>query len=116
MNAEGYTRREQELSGWSILLETYRLGDKYFCTISSVDPARDSRAPRVRRAKTPSASPSKKPPAGSARRGGSPSIRNPRRTDSARRRGSPSICNPRQADLKVRPTRDRVPSHVVPHM
>ena len=38
MNAEGYTRREQELSGWSILLETYRLGDKYFCTISSVDP------------------------------------------------------------------------------
>ena len=27
MNAEGYTRREQELSGWSIVLETYRLGD-----------------------------------------------------------------------------------------
>jgi hypothetical protein len=45
MNAEGYTRREQELSGWSILLETYRLGDKYFCTISSVDPgARFARA------------------------------------------------------------------------
>jgi hypothetical protein len=45
MNAEGYTRREQELSGWSILLETYRLGDKYFCTISNVDPgARLARA------------------------------------------------------------------------
>jgi hypothetical protein len=45
MNAEGYTRREQELSGWSILLETYRLGDQYFCTISSVDPgARVARA------------------------------------------------------------------------
>ena len=45
MNAQGYTRREQELSGWSILLETYRLGDKYFCTISSVDPgARVARA------------------------------------------------------------------------
>jgi hypothetical protein len=45
MNAEGYTRREQELSGWSILLETYRLGDQYFCTISSVDPgARFARA------------------------------------------------------------------------
>ena len=45
MNAEGYTRREQELSGWSILLETYRLGDKYFCTISNVDPgARVARA------------------------------------------------------------------------
>ena len=45
MNAEGYTRREQELSGWSILLETYRLGETYFCTISSVDPgARFARA------------------------------------------------------------------------
>jgi hypothetical protein len=45
MNAEGYTRREQELSGWSIVLETYRLGDTYFCTISSVDPgARFARA------------------------------------------------------------------------
>ena len=45
MNAEGYTRREQELSGWSILLETYRLGDQYFCTISNVDPgARVARA------------------------------------------------------------------------
>ena len=45
MNAEDYTRREQELSGWSILLETYRLGDTYFCTISSVDPgARFARA------------------------------------------------------------------------
>jgi len=45
MNAEGYTRREQELSGWSIWLETYRLGDQYFCTISNVDPgARVARA------------------------------------------------------------------------
>jgi hypothetical protein len=45
MNAEAYTRREQELSGWSIVLETYRLGDTYFCTISSVDPgARFARA------------------------------------------------------------------------
>jgi hypothetical protein len=45
MNAEAYTRREQEVSGWSIVLETYRLGDQYFCTISSVDPgARFGRA------------------------------------------------------------------------
>ncbi len=45
MNAEGYTRREQDLSGWSIVLETYRLGDKYFCTLSNVDPgARVARA------------------------------------------------------------------------
>ena len=45
MNAEGYTRREQDLSGWSIVLETYRLGDKYFCTLSNFDPgARVARA------------------------------------------------------------------------
>ena len=45
MNAEDYTRREQELSGWSILLETYRLGDTYYCTIDNVDPgARFARA------------------------------------------------------------------------
>jgi hypothetical protein len=45
MNAEAYTRREQELSGWSIVLETYQLGDTFYCTISSVDPgARFARA------------------------------------------------------------------------
>jgi hypothetical protein len=36
--AEEYCRRVQELAGWPISLETYRLGDVYHCTISSVDP------------------------------------------------------------------------------
>ena len=45
MNAEAYTRREQELSGWSIVLETYRLGYDYFARFPSVDPgARFARA------------------------------------------------------------------------
>lgn len=45
MRAEEYTRREIELAGWPICIETYRLGDVYHCTISSVDPgARFARA------------------------------------------------------------------------
>ncbi len=61
MKAEEYTRREQELSGWSIVVETYRSGDTYYCTMSSVDPgARFARA-GVPRAKRPSASPSRRP-------------------------------------------------------
>jgi hypothetical protein len=38
MRAEEYSRREQELAGWPIVVETYKLGDVYHCTISSVDP------------------------------------------------------------------------------
>ena len=38
MKAEEYSRRQQDLSGWSINIETYRLGDVYHCTISNVDP------------------------------------------------------------------------------
>jgi hypothetical protein len=45
MKPEEYSRREQELSGWRIVLETYTLGDTYHCTISNVDPgARFARA------------------------------------------------------------------------
>jgi hypothetical protein len=33
-----YSRRQQELEGWAIAIETYKLGDVYHCTISSVDP------------------------------------------------------------------------------
>jgi hypothetical protein len=32
-----YSRREQEVAGWPIAIETYRLGEIYHCTISSVD-------------------------------------------------------------------------------
>jgi hypothetical protein len=42
---EGYSRRQQELAGWPISVETYKLGDVYHCTIASVDPgARFARA------------------------------------------------------------------------
>ena len=45
MKAEEYSRREIELAGWPISIETYRLGDVYHCTISNVDPgARFARA------------------------------------------------------------------------
>ena len=45
MRAEEYSRREIEISGWPISIETYKLGDVYHCAISNVDPgARFARA------------------------------------------------------------------------
>ena len=45
MKPEDYSRRQIELSGWPISIETYKLGDVYHCTISNVDPgARFARA------------------------------------------------------------------------
>ena len=45
MKAEAYSRRQIELSGWAISVETYKLGDVYHCTIANVDPgARIARA------------------------------------------------------------------------
>jgi hypothetical protein len=45
MKAEDYSRRQQELAGWPIVVETYKLGDVYHSTIASVDPgARFARA------------------------------------------------------------------------
>jgi hypothetical protein len=45
MNAEHYSRREMDLGGWPIAIETYRLGEVYHCSISNVDPgARFARA------------------------------------------------------------------------
>ena len=38
MNAEDYSRRQVQLAGWQISIETYRLGSDWHCTISSVDP------------------------------------------------------------------------------
>ena len=35
MKAEEFTRRSQELAGWEIVIETYRLGATYFSTVSS---------------------------------------------------------------------------------
>ncbi len=45
MKPEDYSRRQQELGGWAITVETYKLGDTYHCTIANVDPgARFARA------------------------------------------------------------------------
>jgi hypothetical protein len=45
MKPEDYSRRQIELAGWPISIETYKLGDVYHCTISNVDPgARFARA------------------------------------------------------------------------
>jgi hypothetical protein len=42
---EGYAKRQQELAGWPITVETYKLGEIYHCTIANVDPgARFARA------------------------------------------------------------------------
>jgi hypothetical protein len=45
MKAAEYSRRQQELAGWQVTIETYELGDVYHCTIANVDPgARIARA------------------------------------------------------------------------
>ena len=45
MKPEDLTRRQMELAGWPIVVETYKLGEVYHCTISSQDPgARFARA------------------------------------------------------------------------
>ena len=45
MKPDEYSRRQLEVGGWLIEIETYRLGEVYHCTISSVDPgARFARA------------------------------------------------------------------------
>ncbi|HEY7171552.1 MAG TPA: hypothetical protein VH417_11950 [Vicinamibacterales bacterium] len=45
MKPEDYSRRRMELAGWSIEIETYKLGDVYHCTIYNVEPgARFARA------------------------------------------------------------------------
>jgi hypothetical protein len=45
LKVEEYSRRSQELAGWAITVETYRLGDTCYCTIASADPgARFARA------------------------------------------------------------------------
>jgi hypothetical protein len=45
MKAEEYSRRQVELAGWAVSIETYKLGDVYHCSVYSVDPgARFARA------------------------------------------------------------------------
>ena len=45
MKPDHQTSRREELAGWPVTIETYRLGDVYHCTIANVDPgARFARA------------------------------------------------------------------------
>jgi hypothetical protein len=45
VKAQGYARRRQVLGTWPIEIESYQLGDVYYCTINNVDPgARFARA------------------------------------------------------------------------
>ncbi len=45
MKPEGYSRRQEELAGWPVTIETYQLGELFYCSISNVDPgARFARA------------------------------------------------------------------------
>ena len=45
LKPEEYSRREQDVAGWPVTVETYKLGDTYHCTIANVDPgARFARA------------------------------------------------------------------------
>jgi hypothetical protein len=38
MKPQDYSRRQQELAGWQVMVETYKLGDLYHCSIANVDP------------------------------------------------------------------------------
>ena len=45
MKPEDHSRRQEEIAGWEVTIETYKLGDVYHCTIANVDPgARFARA------------------------------------------------------------------------
>jgi hypothetical protein len=45
MKPEGYSRCQQQLAGWPIAVESYKLGEVYHCAIYNVDPgARIARA------------------------------------------------------------------------
>jgi len=45
MKPEEQSRQQLELAGWPVIVESYRLGDVYHCTISNADPgARITRA------------------------------------------------------------------------
>jgi hypothetical protein len=45
MKSEEFRERRDELKGWSINIVSYRVGERYYCTIDNVDPgARFARA------------------------------------------------------------------------
>jgi hypothetical protein len=38
MNAEDYRERQEEAFGWRIHVVSYKLGERFFCTVDNVDP------------------------------------------------------------------------------
>jgi hypothetical protein len=38
MKPEEHSRRDQEIAGWMVVVETSKLGDVYHCTITNADP------------------------------------------------------------------------------
>jgi hypothetical protein len=45
MKAEEYSERREVIDGWPVHIVTYRIGDRFYCTIDNVDPgARFARA------------------------------------------------------------------------
>jgi hypothetical protein len=45
MKAEEYSERDEDIDGWKVHIVTYKVGDRYYCSIDNVDPgARFARA------------------------------------------------------------------------
>ena len=45
MKSEEFQERREQLTGWDVNIVSYRIGDRYYCTIDNVDPgARFARA------------------------------------------------------------------------
>ena len=45
MKAEEYSERHEDIDGWKVHIVTYKVGDRYYCSIDNVDPgARFARA------------------------------------------------------------------------
>ena len=45
MKSEDFSERREELGGWRVNIVSYRIGDRFYCTIDNVDPgARFARA------------------------------------------------------------------------
>jgi hypothetical protein len=38
MKPEDYSRRQEQLAGWPVTFETYKLGAVYHCSIANADP------------------------------------------------------------------------------
>ena len=56
MNAEEFREHREDLGGWPVNIVSYRVGDRFYCTIDNVDPgARFARAEGATREEAESA-------------------------------------------------------------